>query len=156
MRNSRNSLLIALLCVTGLMVFFQNCGRVGEKGLITSSSDESTNPLVAFHYPYSSAPKIFSQIQLTTAEAASNFSEITYLVAVASADDSSEPVDYEISIKNSNGLAVCPSQSGRLSEGAGSIVRTCLTQISTSEIIITARLLRGALTEEIQRRYQAP
>lgn len=151
-RTRQTSLVICGLL--GLIILFQNCGRVGQESLETAPvAFDFKTALAGFHYPYTSKPDYFAQIQLARSASSSDFSEVSYLATVAKSDRSDVAVDYELTILNQNGSPVCPERVGRLSEGGTSVVGSCLSQVEASSITLNFKVIVDGETLEFSKTY---
>src|SRR5690606_1060754 len=67
-----------------------------------------------FDYPYTSKPSAYGEFYIFRPKTADPSGLYTYEVigSVAPADNSTDPINYIMTIKNQNGATICPTQTG--------------------------------------------
>lgn len=156
-RRARLRLAFLLALAAGPAVMFQNCARVGAPGEVTSSSVDADSYLRSvqrgFHYPYTSKPAYYAQIQLARKDGTGDFSDVAVVASVGASDGESRTFSYQIDLENENGFPICPTATGTLSGGATTVEGGCTTAVSAESITATFTVTVNGATYTFTENY---
>lgn len=140
--------IIGLSLITALA--FQNCGS-SELQFEDLESTEIANFLA---YPYTSAPKFYSDIFLFRPASQNTLSQFKFLGTVTYPTLNTTTVQYEVKIQTPDGQTVCPTQTGNLLNGASSIEFDCVSLRSTESLDVKLTVSAGGFQQVTEKKYR--
>ncbi|MBX3016280.1 MAG: hypothetical protein KF767_00210 [Bdellovibrionaceae bacterium] len=154
MRTLKNKLILVSLLLVSLV--FQNCGRLDESASLIVDDPRIVRQTFEeiFNYSYTSAPKVFGQVQFVSKPTTRKFEDVAFIAVMGRADGATGVFDYEISIKNQSGFPVCPTVTGRLSGGSTSVTDGCVSQVNSSSVIVDLKVTEIVGTKKTVYKFQ--